>query len=50
MQLRSVVAMAVVYAGNCGPELTPSLPWEFPYTMDVALKKNKNKNKNPVLV
>ena len=44
-QLRSCIAVAVVYAGSYS--LIQPLAWEPPYASDVALKKYKNKkNKN----
>ena len=42
MQLGSCVAVAVVQAGD-STALIPSLAWELPYALDVALQGKKNK-------
>ena len=42
MQLGSCVAVAVVQAGD-STALIPSLAWELPYALDVALQGKKTK-------
>ena len=43
VQLRSSVAMAMVWADSCSSNSTPA--WELPYAMGEALKKKKKKKK-----
>ena len=38
------MAVAVVWAGSCSSDLTPS--WELPYAMGATLKRPKKKKKN----
>ena len=43
MQLRSHVAVAVVYAGSCSSDWIPA--WEPPHAAGVTLRKKKRKEK-----
>ena len=48
MQLRSGVAVAVVFAGSCSSALIRPLAWDPPYAMGAALERQKDKKKKNV--
>ena len=49
MWIGSGIAVAVVEAGNCNSNLTPSLgAWELPYTSGVALKSKQSEQASSV--